>query len=143
MTSALPVLITPVCIDDKCFMDGGVGCNYPLSFCINAGNKPEEILGFKNKCSNQKSYINSESTLLDYILGFLFKAVFNVHNNHIQPIIKNQVICDTSFFTFDDLKMALSSIDVRRELFEKGKESANKFLDSLQDTLQDTLQDSI
>lgn len=140
MTCALPVLMTPVCIDDKCFMDGGVGCNYPLSFCIDSGKELDEILGIKNKCSDEKSYINSESTLLDYILGFLFKAVFNVHNNHIQPIIKNQVICDTTFFTFDDLKMTLTSIDVRRELFEKGKQAANKFFDSIQ---LDTLQDSI
>lgn len=141
MTCALPVLITPVCIDDKCFMDGGVGCNYPLNFCIDAGKEPDEILGFKNKYSDERSYINSESTLLDYILSFLFKAIFNVHNNYVQPIIKNEVIFDTSYLTFDHFKSALSNIENRRELFEKGKQSANKFLENLQDTL--ALQDSI
>ena len=140
MTCALPVLVTPVFMDDKCFMDGGVACNYPLNFCIESGKNPDEILGFKNKYSDEKSHINTESTLLDYILNFLFKAIFNVHNNYVQPIIKNQVICDTTFFTFDDLKMTLTSIDVRRELFEKGKQAANKFLDIIQ---LDKLQDSI
>ena len=53
MTCALPVLISPVFIDNKCFMDGGVGCNYPLSFCIEAGNNPDEILGFKNTASKE------------------------------------------------------------------------------------------
>lgn len=137
MTCALPVLVTPVCIDDKCFMDGGVGCNYPLSFCIDSGKEPDEILGFKNKYSDEKSNINAESSLLDYILNFLFKAVLNVHNNYVQPIIKNEVICDTSHLTLDMLKSALTSIDVRRELFEKGRLSANKFLDSLQDSIQE------
>jgi predicted acylesterase/phospholipase RssA len=135
MTSALPVLVTPVCIDDKCFIDGGVGCNYPLSFCIDSGKEPDEILGFKNKYSDEKSNINAESSLLDYILNFLFKAVLNVHNNYVQPIIKNEVICDTSHLTIEMLKSALTSIDVRRELFEKGILSANKFLDSLQDSI--------
>ena len=133
MTCALPVLITPVFIDDKCFMDGGVACNYPLSFCIDSGKEPDEILGFKNKYSNEKSNINAESTLLDYILSFLFKAVFNVHNNYVQPIIKNEVICDTSYLTIDMLKSSLSNIEVRRELFEKGRLAANNFL---QDSIQ-------
>lgn len=128
MTCALPVLITPVCIEDKCFMDGGVGCNYPLSFCVDSGKEPDEILGFKNKYSDDKSNINEDSTLLDYILNFLFKAVFNVRNNYIQPIIKNEVICDASYMTIDMLKSAVSSIEVRKDLFEKGKVAAHNFL---------------
>lgn len=135
MTCALPVLVSPVFIDNKCFMDGGVGCNYPLSFCVDSGKESDEILGFKNKYSDEKIYINTDSTLLDYILSFLFKAVFNVHNNCVQPIIKNEVICDTSHLTIDDFKSALTSIEVRRDLFEKGKQTANIFLDSLQDSI--------
>jgi predicted patatin/cPLA2 family phospholipase len=135
MTCALPVLVTPVFIDDKCFMDGGVACNYPLNFCIESGKNPDEILGFKNKYSDEKSHINTKSTLLDYILNFLFKAIFNVHNNYVQPIIKNEVICDASYLSLDMLKNTLSSIEIRRELFEKGKQTANKFLSSLQDSI--------
>ena len=128
MTCALPVLVSPVCIEDKCFMDGGVGCNYPLSFCIDSGKEPDDILGFKNKYSEEKSNINENSTLLDYILNFLFKAVFNIHNNYVQPIIKNEVICDASYITIDMLKSAVTSVEVRKELFEKGKVAANIFL---------------
>jgi len=135
MTCALPVLISPVCLDDKCYMDGGVGCNYPLSFCIDSGKEPNEILGFKNKYSDEKIYINNESTLLDYILRFLFKAIFNITNNYIQPVIQNEVICDTTYLTFEIFKSALTNIDVRRELFEKGKQSAHSFLDPLQNRI--------
>jgi predicted acylesterase/phospholipase RssA len=128
MSCALPVLLSPVFIDDKCFMDGGVACNYPLNFCIESGKNPDEILGFKNKYSDNKTIINSESTLLDYILNFLFKAVLSIESNYTQPDIKNQVICDTSSITFDILRAATTSIEVRKELFEKGKESATQFL---------------
>lgn len=128
MSCALPVLMAPVCLDDKCFIDGGVACNYPLNFCIESGKNRDEILGFKNKYSDSKIIINAESTLLDYILNFLFKSVFSAHNNYIQPIIKNEVICDTSNLSFDTLRSAISNIDVRKELFEKGKQSAIQFL---------------
>lgn len=129
MSCALPVLMTPVFIDDKCFMDGGVACNYPLNFCIESGKNPDETLGFKNKYSDDKIIVNTESTLLDYILNFLFKAVFNVHNNYTQPIIKNEVICDTSYLSFDMLRAAISNIDVRKDLFEKGKQAAIRLLE--------------
>jgi predicted acylesterase/phospholipase RssA len=135
MTCALPVLISPVCIDNECYMDGGVACNYPLSFCIDSGKEPNEILGFKNKYSDENIYINNESTLLDYILRFLFKAILNVNNNYIQPIIKNEVICDTTCLTLDTFKSALSNIETRRELFEKGKQTAYNFLETLQNRI--------
>jgi hypothetical protein len=68
---------------------------------------------------------------LDYLLNFLFKAVFNVHNNYIQPIIKNEVICDANYLSLDIFKKTLNSCEVRQELFEKGTQTAVKFLASL------------
>ena len=129
MSCALPVIISPVFLDDKCFLDGGVACNYPLQFCIESGKNPDEILGFKNKYSDNKTTINSESTLLDYILNFLFKAILIMESNYTQPSIKNQVICDTSYVTFDTLSAAATKVDVRKELFEKGKEAAIQYLE--------------
>ena len=129
MSCALPVIISPVFLDDKCFLDGGVACNYPLQFCIESGKNPDEILGFKNKYSDNKTTINSESTLLDYILNFLFKAILSMESNYTQPSIKNQVICDTSYVTFDTLRAAATKVDVRKELFEKGKEAAMQYLE--------------
>lgn len=131
MTCAIPVLMTPVCIDDKCFMDGGIGCNYPLNYCIESGKSPDEILGFKNKYSDDKSIVNADSTLLDYLLNFLFKAIFSVHEHYTQPIIKNEVICDASYLSLEILRSALSSIDIRKDLFAKGKQSAITFLENL------------
>ena len=131
MTCAIPVLIKPVCIDDKCFMDGGIGCNYPLNYCIESGKKPDEILGFKNKYSDDKSSVNENSTLLDYLLNFLFKAIFSVHTDYSETIIKNEVICDSNYLTLDMLHSALSNIEIRKDLFLKGKLAAINFLESL------------
>jgi len=131
MTCALPVLVTPVFIDDKCFIDGGVGCNYPLCFCVDSGKPVDEILGFKNNYENENdSKIGENSTLLDYILNFLFKALNYIHDNNVQPTIKNEIIFDTIYINFDVLKNALNKIEVRRNLFEKGKQAAIRFLEN-------------
>ena len=128
MSSALPVLVTPVCIDNKCYIDGGMSSNYPLSYCIESGKISDEILGFKNKYGEKKDNINIESTLLDFLLSFLFKAVFSVNTESTQPNIKYELICDAEYLTFDVLRNALSNIEIRRDLFSNGTDSAIKFL---------------
>jgi predicted acylesterase/phospholipase RssA len=132
MTCALPVLVTPVCIDDKCYIDGGMSSNYPLGYCIKSGKNPDEILGFKNKYSDEKNCINSESTILDFLLSFLFKAVFSINTDNIQPNINHEVICDVQHLNFNVLRSSLSNVEVRRDLFNKGTENAVKFLSDLE-----------
>jgi len=131
MTCALPVLVTPVFIDDKCFIDGGVSCNYPLCFCVDSGKSPDEILGFKNNYENENnSKVRENSTLLDYLLKFLFKSFVFIHDNNIQPTLANEILFDTTYISVDVIKNALTKIEVRRELFEKGKLAAEHFLEN-------------
>jgi len=131
MTSALPILVTPVCLDGKCYIDGGTICNYPLHFCIESGKNPDEIIGFKNNYSKSKNYINEESTLLQFLISFLYKAVFSLSTDNIQPEIKHEVICDVSHMTFDFLKDAITSSEVRKELFDNGMSRGAAFLSSI------------
>lgn len=128
MTCALPVFIAPLCMDGKCFMDGGAACNYPLTYCLQNVTDPDEVLGFKNKYGNRKMTCNEDSTLFDYVLFFLFKAVFSINNNYVQPTIKNELVCDASYLSFELLNATLSNMDNRRDLFERGKQSAIQFM---------------
>ena len=137
MSCALPLLVTPVCIEDKCYIDGGFSCNYPLNYCIESGKLPDEILGFKNKYDVQKTVINSESTILDFMTTFLFTTISRFNTENEQQEIKNEVICDSSYLSIDDLRIAASSIDARRELFNGGIETATKFLSGLKDSVQE------
>lgn len=137
MTCAIPILVTPVCVDGKCYIDGGIACNYPLNYCIESGKNPDEILGFKNNYCDEKNTIDSESTLLDFLLSFLFKAVFSVSTAHIQPTIKSEIICDCKKLSLNILKEALSKVDVRKSLFTEGINGANKFMDKLENSIQE------
>lgn len=129
MTCALPVLMTPVFLDGQCLMDGGVACNYPLSFCVEDGHAPNEILGLKNQTTAQTS-LDEQSNLLDYLLNFLFKAVFHVqHSYSPPPPIPHEVVCDTRSLTLEVLSTAIQNAEVRKQLFDQGKESARVFLE--------------
>jgi predicted acylesterase/phospholipase RssA len=131
MTCGLPILVTPICVENECFIDGGMSCNYPLNYCIKLGKKTDEILGFKNKYSNKKNIINLESSLLDFLMSFLFKAVFSVNTDHIQPHINFEINFDANYLSVEMLRKALSNIEVRRELFNNGEECAKLFLSNL------------
>ena len=136
MTCAIPILISPVCIEDKCYIDGGLSCNYPLSYCISSGKNADEILGFKNKYGEEdNNCINKESNILDFLIGFLFKTIFSFSTDKLQPSIKNEIMCDAQYLTFESLRNALSSIDIRKDLFNNGVQSGVNFLNSLENRI--------
>lgn len=144
MSCALPILITPICIEDKCYIDGGLTCNYPLNKCIESGKNADEVLGFKNNYGKDKNIIHVESTMLDFLLGFLFKSLFSLSTDNSQPCVKYEVICNTKYLTIDMLRSALSSSDARRDLLNNGVESGKEFLSKLvseEEKLKDSIQE--
>jgi predicted acylesterase/phospholipase RssA len=131
MTCGLPVLVTPVCLEGKCYVDGGIVCNYSLKYCVESGKKEDEILGLKNKYDKDNSLIDDKSNMMDFIMTFLFKTISSLNLDHIQPNIKNELVFNTSFLTIDVLKNALVNIEFRKELFKSGEETAKKFLETI------------
>lgn len=132
MSCSLPVLMEPVCIDGKCYIDGGMSCNYPLEYCVNAKKETDEILGFKNVYQQKEDNITQENTMLDFLMSFLFKVLRSLNTDDKQPKIKNEVLCNANFISMDVLSTALKSIDVRRQLHSAGKEAATRFLEELE-----------
>jgi predicted acylesterase/phospholipase RssA len=128
MSSALPVLVVPVCIEDKCYIDGGLMSNYPLNSCIESGKISEEILGIKNYFEKNEEQITYGSTMFDFLLNFLFKTISNLSTSHLQTSIKNEIMCDVSILNISNFNIVAKSIDKRRELLQNGIECANKFL---------------
>jgi predicted patatin/cPLA2 family phospholipase len=129
MTCGLPVLVTPVCIDNKCFIDGGMASNYPLKNCIDSGKNENEILGFKNKYNENNNNINEESNLLDFLLNFLYKAIFSISNREIKTTVKNEILFDADYLSIDVLQNALNNIEVRKEFFKNGAKCATDFFE--------------
>lgn len=128
MTCCLPFIITPVCMDGKCYIDGGIFCNYPLKYCIASGKPEQEILGIKTQYDNEtKNNVDNNSTILDFILCFLFNIINRLIDK--QTNIKNEIITNTNKLSIDGIRMALSSLDTRKTLYNAGIEYAKKFLE--------------
>ena len=85
-------------------------------------------MGFKNKYEDTNTRINSESTLLDFIMSFLFNVIYSFSGAIIQPFIKNELMCNTKFLSIDYLKSSLSNIEIRKNLFTLGEAAAAEFL---------------
>jgi predicted acylesterase/phospholipase RssA len=128
MTCALPVIISPVCIDDKCFIDGGVYCNYPLYLLLEKDVNPDEVLGFKNVYDNYDSRILKDTSLIDYIFKFVCKLIYKLNPNENNVSIDNEVICNCDLMNFMALKDAISSQKERTRLFNNGIEFAKTYL---------------
>jgi predicted acylesterase/phospholipase RssA len=129
MTCAIPVLISPVCLENKCYIDGGMVTNYPLNYCIEKYKNEEEILGIKNTyVKKENSNIDDNSNLLDFVMNFLFKIIYSFSTTNKQPKIENEVICSASIMTISILKTAIYSMDVRKELLESGIETAKEYI---------------
>ena len=67
----------------------------------------------------------------------LFKAVFSINTDNTQPNIKYEVVCDVQQLNFNVLRSSLTNIEVRRDLFNSGTETAVKFLYDLEDCVQE------
>lgn len=131
MSSSIPLLFTPIIIENKCYIDGGVCANYPLKYCIDNVKNEDEVLGFCNQYDcQQKNYIDNDSTLLDFVLCLFFKTFDNLSSNFANPKIKYEIIFDVKYISLHYLKSAITSKEMRKEIYQKGIETAKDFIKS-------------
>jgi predicted acylesterase/phospholipase RssA len=128
MSCSIPVLFKPVFIEDKCYVDGGISCNYPLNYCIESGKLPDEIIGLKNNYYDSNFIINKECNVLQFLLNFIYKALFSNNTDNKQATIINEVLCNSHIVSLDKLKEALYNIQNRKDLFEIGLNAGVNFL---------------
>jgi predicted acylesterase/phospholipase RssA len=135
MSSAIPVLFSPVCFEDTCYIDGGILNNYPLEYCVNAHPEKDEIMAFKNVYVSGKfdkpdkpNIICEESNLFDYI-NRLSQAIISNISITKEIKIKNEVNCTTINLNFDFFNTTLQSSEFRQELFDDGIQTAVKWIE--------------
>jgi NTE family protein len=131
MTSSFPLLISPLCKDDKFYLDGGIVKNYPLDDCIannNLHDDTDTILGIKNiKSSVPKSNnLNNDSSLIDYILGLIKYVTGKLSTSDKQIKIKNEIEMNCDGLSFESIINCIKYKDKRIQLVEDGYESTDK-----------------
>lgn len=138
MSSALPGIFMPTIIDNKCYVDGGVMCNYPLNQCLRDHTNKDEILGIKSAYdkdtdSFKNVEVTNESSLLEYVICLTINSMNFIRDTVKIENIENTVKCLVSEnpLTLDFIQESITNQDLRRKWIELGEEDAIKFLESI------------
>jgi NTE family protein len=135
MSSALPGIFMPIIIDNCCYIDGGVMCNYPLNQCIRDHINRDEILGIKvcydkDKENFSNVEVTSETSLLEYVICFSINAMNYIRDSVKLENIGNTVKCYSTEnpLTLESIQESIKNQELRRQMIKKGEEDALQFL---------------
>lgn len=146
MTCAIPILFSPVCIENKCYIDGGIICNYPIDqYLLAHDNCEDDVLGFRNQYGDNEHLDEYESlenelnintniaeseNIFEYGLNFIVKLINNFNSSKKKNRTTHEIICKTQKVSLDTYKQALISSDTRRDIFQLGVVSATSFINT-------------
>ena len=129
MSCSIPLLITPICRDGKCYIDGGIQNNYPIDKCLTIEECDEStVLGIKNKTCGVNN-ITENSNINDYIKLFMNKIVKLVTNKPIFDI-SNELEIVTPGISIDILFDALFDINIRKQMVSDGRIMGDNYINT-------------
>ena len=129
MTSAIPVLFSPVCIDGKCYIDGGIVNNYPLNYCLKDHPEVDDILAFKNIYNSNNSNIGDESNVVDVIVSICQHMLTHLNSSSESNVhIPNQINQSSEGLSADYFQQTLESESFRKTLIDDGLKTAIEFI---------------
>jgi predicted acylesterase/phospholipase RssA len=134
MTSAFPLIFTPVIVDDKCYIDGGIFSNYAVNICLEeTGCKHEEILGVKKYQSSDinDDLITEESSVIDFLEKITLNIFNRVSDELVLKKIPYEIVCNMNIFTtYDSWTQLPFSSEHRNNLISYGIKTAEENYES-------------
>ena len=134
MTSSFPVIFTPVIVDDKCYIDGGIFSNYAVNICLQeSGCKNEEILGIKKYQSSNinDGLITSESNIIDFLEKITLNIFNRINDELILEKIPYEVVCNMGVFTtYDSWMQVPFSSEHRNNLIVYGANTSEELYET-------------
>jgi predicted acylesterase/phospholipase RssA len=133
MTSAIPIMVEPVFMDGKCYVDGGFVNNYPLNHCLKDHPNVDDILSLKNIYNNLEFQpnINAESTLLDMMNVFCQHFFKQVSETCDLEDIPNQINHPAVGINMDYMMNTFESETFRQSLVDEGTQTAKEFIQKI------------
>jgi len=138
MSSSLPGIFMPTIVDNCCYIDGGILCNYPLNQCLRDHTNKDEILGIKSSYNKETDNfsnveVTSDSSLLEYVICMSINSMNYIRDTIKMENIENTVRCyvTNNPLTLDSIKEAIQNQELRRQWVKMGEDDALTFLDSL------------
>ena len=130
-SSALPIIFSPIIIDNKCYCDGAFFSNYPIHNCLNDGIEPTEVFGIQNEYSvNDNRSIDNNSTLFDYIMNIMNKTIEHVLLNKKHDDIGMEITIISPRISIYNIFSTVSSMEERIKLINYGTETFSKYIEN-------------
>jgi NTE family protein len=123
---SIPLLFTPMIVDNACYIDGGFFLNYPISKCIENVENIDEILGISlgnnDSSVNPTISIHAESSIFDLLNVLLNRVINNIDffSNDKSSIIPYGIHFFSKETTIDYCLQVLYSKDHRHDLIYNG-----------------------
>ena len=129
MSISIPILFTPLCIEDKCYIDGGLMCNYPIQYCLEkVGNENQhEVLGLRNDYITQNNSVTQSSNIFELFFVFIDKLLIYLNSEVKYPAISNEIVHLSQSGKIKSVLDALYSSQSRLELLNDGIKNAEIF----------------
>ena len=135
MSSALPGIFMPTIIDNCCYVDGGLMCNYPLNQCLRDHTNKDEILGIKSSYDKETDSfknvdVTQDTSLLEYVICLTVNSMNFIRDTVKIENIENTVRCyvKDNPLTLDFIQESISNQDLRRQWMKQGEEDAIQFI---------------
>lgn len=135
MSSALPGIFMPTIIDNCCYIDGGVMCNYPLNYCLRDHTNKDEILGIKSSVNKETDNfanveVTAESSLLEYVICMSINSMNYIRDSVKMDNIENTVRCYVTDnpLTLESIQEFIRTQELRRQWLKMGEDDALEFL---------------
>ncbi len=135
MSCSLPYIFSPICFDDKCYVDGALMAQYPLNYCLKYVDNREEILGVNvDNISTDTTIINENSSIIDYFSKMIIKTINFIIETNINNIknIPHEIKCKTcpSMYSLQVINEVIQKQEMRKEFILEGYEEAKEFLNN-------------
>lgn len=134
MSMAIPLLYKPIDYNNTMYVDGGLSCNFPVSYYIdNTKTEPEfefeKVLAFVFHGDTEKDIaIKSFDDYIYNIIKCSFSTIQNI--NRTNAINKKCHVVEIEPCIKTNLKFELT-LDMKKKLYKTGYNSIKKFIDSL------------
>lgn len=121
---SIPLVFSPMIIDEECYMDGGILLNYPICECLNEVEETTEVFGISlgnNYTVDMK--VTATSNIFDAASIILSKIVthYKLFSNDNTQKIAYQIQCIQNT-TIENFMNALYNKECRRSLIYDGIE---------------------
>lgn len=135
MSSALPGIFMPIIIDNCCYVDGGVMCNYPINQCLRDHSNKDDILGIRNSYNNETNcfknvVVTEETSLLEYVICLTINAMNFIRDTVKIEHIENTIQCyvKDNPLTLDFIQESISNQELRCQMIKEGEEDGIQFV---------------